>query len=144
MSELVKLDGMVPRELSVRSSRILLDSLEVQADIGFHDFEIGNQQRLLVTVEIWLDDLSPPPDDDPDAAWDYDLLRNEIVRMAKERRYNLQETLIHAIYQRLAAIRGVRALRVKSSKPDIYPDARAVGVEIASFSGLTPDDATGS
>ena len=144
MSEVVKLDGLVPRELRVRSSRILLDSLEVQADIGFHDFEIGTPQRLLITVEIWLDDLSPPLDDDPDSAWDYDLLRKEIVRLATERRYNLQETLIHAIYQRLAAIRGVRALRVKSAKPDIYPDAQAVGVEIASLFGLAPDDATRS
>ena len=42
-------------------------SLEVQADIGFHDFEIGAPQRLLVTVEIWLDDALPPADDDPAA-----------------------------------------------------------------------------
>lgn len=144
MNEAVKLDGLVPRELAVKSSRILLDSLEVQADIGFHDFEIGTPQRLLVTVEIWLDDPSAPPEDDPDAAWDYDLLRSEIIRLAGERRYNLQETLVHRIYRRLAAMRGVKALRVKSAKPDIYPDARAVGVEIASFSGLAPSDVAGS
>jgi dihydroneopterin aldolase len=138
MSEVVKLDGLVPRELQVRSSRILLDSLEIRADIGFHDFEVGSPQRLLVTVEIWLDDLSPPADDDPEGAWDYDLLRNEILRIAGERRYNLQETLVHAIYRRLAAMRGVKALRVKSAKPDIYKDAQAVGVEIASFPGLAP------
>ena len=65
--------GWCRGELRVRSSRILLNSLEVQADIGFHDFEIGTPQRLLITVEIWLDDLSPPPDDDPDSTWDYDL-----------------------------------------------------------------------
>ncbi len=41
------LDGLVPRELAVKSSRILLDSLAVQADIGFHDFEIGKPHRLL-------------------------------------------------------------------------------------------------
>jgi len=140
MSEVVKLDGLVPRELEVRSSRILLDSLEVQADIGFHEFEIGTPQRLLVTVEIWLDDLSPPADDEPGDAWDYDLLRREILRIATSRRFNLQETLVHAIYRRLAAMRGVKALRVKSSKPDIYPDAKAVGVEIASFAGLAPRD----
>ena len=134
----VKLDGLVPRELAVKSSRILLDSLEIEADIGFHDFEIGTPQRLLLTVEIWLDELAPPADDSPDAAWDYDLLRSEIVRIAGERRYNLQETLVHAIYRRLAAMRGVKALRVKSAKPDIYPDAKAVGVEIASFTGLAP------
>jgi dihydroneopterin aldolase len=135
---MVSLDGLVPRELEVQSSRILLDSLEVRADIGFHDFEVGKPQRLLVTVEIWLDDLNPPAGDQPQAAWDYDLLRKEILRIAGARRYNLQETLVHAIYRRLAAMRGVRALRVKSAKPDIYQDAQAVGVEIASFPGLAP------
>lgn len=133
-----KLDGLVPRDLDVRSSRILLDSLEVEADIGFHEFEVGKPQRLLVTVEIWLDDLGAPASDEPDAAWDYDLLRSEIVRIAGERRYNLQETFVRAVYGRLAAMCGVRALRVKSSKPDIYPDAAGVGVEIASFVGLAP------
>src|SRR5215208_6652158 len=100
----VRLDGLVPRELEVQSSRILLDSLEVQADIGFHDFEVGTPQRLLVTVEIWLEQLDPPADDRPEAAWDYDLLRSEIIRIAAERRFNLQETLVQAIYDRLAAM----------------------------------------
>jgi dihydroneopterin aldolase len=138
MSDAVKLDGLVPAELAVQSSRILLEGLEVQADIGFHDFEVGKPQRLLVTVEIWLDDLDPPAGDRPEAAWDYDLLRREVLRIAGARRYNLQETLAHAIYERLAALRGVKALRVKSAKPDIYDDAYAVGVEIASFPGLAP------
>ena len=138
MTQAVKLDGLVPRELEVKSSRILLDSLELEIDIGFHDFEVGKPQRLQVTVEIWLDELAAPADDDPAAAWDYDLLRGEIIRIAGERRYNLQETLVHAIYQRLAAMHGVKAIRVRSSKPDIYPDARGVGVEIASFTGLSP------
>ena len=144
MSEVVKLDGLLPRELEVKSSRILLESLEIQADIGFHEFEVGKPQRLLVTVEIWLDDVSAPAADDPAEAWDYDLLRSEILRLANARRYNLQETLIHAIYQRLAAMRGVKALRVKSAKPDIYPDAKAVGVEIASFAGLAPPAGAGA
>ncbi len=138
MSEVVKLDGLVPRELAVRSSRILLEELELHVDIGFHAFELGKPQRLLVTVEIWLEELGPPTGDEPDAAWDYDLLRREIIRIAGERRYNLQETLVHEIYGRLAAMRGVKALRVKSAKPDIYGDARAVGVEIASFDALAP------
>jgi dihydroneopterin aldolase len=138
MIEPVELDGLVPRQLSVQSSRILLDELEVMADIGFHDFEVGKPQRLLITVEIWLDELDPPADDDPQSAWDYDLLRGEIRRLATERRYTLQETLVHAIYDRMAAMQGVKAIRVKSAKPDIYSDARGVGVEIASFAGDAP------
>ena len=128
-----KLDGLVPDHLRVRASRILLDALEVQADIGFHEFEIGQPQRLLITVEIWLEDMSPPADDDPAEAWDYDYLRTEVEALAGAQRYNLQETLAHAIYQRFAAMRGVKALRVATAKPDIYDEARGVGVEITSF-----------
>ena len=45
---IAQLDGLVPDRLKVRSARILLESLEVQADIGFHEFEVGSPQRLLV------------------------------------------------------------------------------------------------
>ena len=138
MTELAALDGMIPGNLSVKASKIMLDSLEVQTDIGFHEFEIGRPQRLLVTIEIWLDPSAPPAGDSPQAAWDYDFLRNEVIRIAGLRRYNLQETLVEAIYQRLAAMRGVQALRVSSAKPDIYADARKVGVEVASFTGCAP------
>jgi 7,8-dihydroneopterin aldolase/epimerase/oxygenase len=136
--EAIKLQGIVPDQLKVRQSRILLDSLEVMTDIGFHEFEVGTPQRLLITVELWLEDLKPPADDDHLSAWNYDYLKTEVIRLAQERRYNLQETLVHAIFQRVAAYRGVKALRVKSVKPDIYPDAKGVGVEIASFAGECP------
>ena len=136
--EAVKLDGIVPAHLKVRQSRILLDSLEVMADIGFHDFEIGTPQRLIVTIELWLEEFDAPPGDDEVYAWNYDYLKREVVRIAQERRYNLQETLVHELFQRIAAYRGVKAIRIKSVKPDVYPDAMGVGVEIASFTGETP------
>ena len=138
MSE-ARLDGLIPETLKVRSARILLESFEVQVDIGFHDFEVGTPQRLAVTMEIWLDDVALPADDDPERAWNYDFLRSEVVEIAASRRFNLQETFAHAVFERLAAFRGVRALRVRTSKPDVYPDAHGVGVEIASFAGLWPD-----
>ena len=130
---LTKLAGLVPDSLRPKTARILLDSLEVQADIGFHDFEIGTKQRLLVTVEVWLEEVPAADHDDPDRAWNYDLLRSTVEELASARRYNLQETLANVIYERVAAMRGVKALRVWTAKPDIYRNARSVGVEIASF-----------
>lgn len=135
----IKLSGLRPRHLKVRSTKIMLERLEVQTDIGFHEFEVGSPQRLIVDVEIWLEDLAVPPDDDPSHAWNYDFLKLEVQELAAERRYNLQETLAHAIFDRIAAFRGVKALRVRTSKPDVYPEANGVGVEIASFAGLSPD-----
>jgi len=134
----VKLQGMIPSHLKVRQSKILLDSLEVMTDIGFHDFEVGKPQRLLISVELWLEEFEAPTSDDPVHAWNYDYLKNEVIRIAQERRYNLQESLAHAIFERVAAYRGVKALRIKTAKPDIYPDAKGVGVEIASFAGEAP------
>ena len=134
-----KLSGLRPGHLRVRSARILLEALEVKVDIGFHDFEVGAPQRLLVTAEIWLDDASLPPGDDPALAWNYDFLRREVEEIAAARRYNLQETLAHEVFDRIAEFRGVKALRVRTSKPDVYPEAHGVGVEIASFSGAWPE-----
>jgi len=134
-----KLQGLVPDMLRPRTARIFLDSLQVMADIGFHDFEVGVPQRLLVSVEIWLDHIPPADCDDPAFAWDYDFLREQVQELATARRYNLQESLAHAIYDRVAALRGVRALRVVTSKPDVYREARAVGVELASFSESEPE-----
>ena len=128
----------MPERLKVRSARILLDSLEVQADIGFHDFEVGSPLRLLVTVEIWLEDPRLPQDDHPDRAWNYDYLRTVIREIASARRYNLQETLAHEVFDRIAEMRGVKEARVTTAKPDVYPDAKGVGVEIASFPGEWP------
>jgi dihydroneopterin aldolase len=133
------LQGLVPDELKVRSARIVLESLEVQADIGFHDFEVGSPQRLLVSVEVWLASAGAPIADDPEHAWNYDFVRTEVHEIAASRRFNLQETLAHAVFDRLAALHGVRAIRLRTSKPDVYPDAHGVGIEIASFTGAWPD-----
>ena len=132
------LSGLVPEHLNVRSTRIVLDSLEVAVDIGFHEFEIGTPQRLLVTVECWLDDVSAPDADDPANAWNYDYLRSVVVEITASGRFNLQETLAHEVFRRIAPLQGLRALRVRTSKPDIYADALGVGVEIASFRGAWP------
>lgn len=133
-----ELCGLVPECLRPRSASIILDALEVRADIGFHDYEVGFPQRLLVTVEVWLDRIPPAGRDDPDMAWDYDVVRQQVEELARATRYNLQETLVHAIYDRVAALHGVRALRVATMKPDTYKDARGVGFELRSFDGAYP------
>ena len=133
------LEGMVPARLRPVSGHILIESLQVMADIGFHEHERGNAQRLNISVELWIDGIERAPQADEQAfAWDYDFVVNEVRRLAGEGRYNLQETLVHEIFERLASAHGVRALRVRSVKPDVYPDAAGVGVEIASFDGAAP------
>ena len=130
------LDGMVPDALAPAAYKITLEDHAFKADIGFHTFEIGAPQRMLATIEVWLDVAALPVADSRAEAWDYDFLRHEIARLAGARRYNLQETLARAIYDVIAARQGVRALRVRTRKLDVYPDTLSVGVELASFGVL--------
>jgi len=128
-----RIDGLVPDHLVPRSRKIVLEDYALPVDIGFHDFEVGAPQRLLVSVEVWIDEASFAAEDEAAAAWNYDFLRTEIATLASSRRFNLQETLVRAIYDLVAARRGVTDLRVRSRKPDIYPDCAGVGVDLASF-----------
>ena len=133
MQKVASLDGLVPERLRPMTRKIVLEDYRLDLDIGFHEFEIGNPQRLLVTIEVWVDERSFSADDEAGSAWDYDFLRTEIGALVAGRRFNLQETLVREIYDVVAARRGVTALRVSARKPDIYADCAGVGVELASF-----------
>jgi dihydroneopterin aldolase len=115
-----------------RSHRILLDEFALDVDIGFHDFEVGTPQRILVCLDIELDTAHFPADDTRDAAWDYDFIRHMIHEMARTRRFNLQETFAGGIYAAIAARPGVTRLTVRTRKPDVYPDCAGVGVVLSS------------
>lgn len=127
------LAGLVPDSLAPKSHRIFFDDLEVIAHIGFHDFEIGVGQRLIISVDVWLEQSFFANDDQVRSAWNYDNVRSDAIRIAQARHYNLQETLVREIYNAIAARAGVKALRVSSCKPDVYPDCRGVGVELSSL-----------
>ncbi len=133
MQNVATLDGLVPDRLRPKTRKIVLEDYRLELDIGFHEFEIGNPQRLLVTIEVWVDERSFAASDEAGSAWDYDFLRTEIGALVAGRRFNLQETVVREIYDLVAARRGVTALRVSARKPDIYPDCAGVGVELASF-----------
>jgi dihydroneopterin aldolase len=127
------LQGLVPAALAPKSRKIMLEDFDLPLDIGFHDFEIGTPQRVRVNIEVWLSAAHFPRSDSVAAAWDYDMLRTAVLELVEGRRFNLQETVAHAIYDMIAARAGVVGLKVSTRKPDVYPDCQAVGVELSSF-----------
>ncbi len=125
--------GLVPPGLGIRTRKIFLEDFDLPVDIGFHDFEVGSPQTLRVNIEVWVDAGHFPRSDAVAEAWDYNFLRLSVLRLVEGRRFNLQETVAHAIYELVAARDGVVAVRLSTRKPDVYPDCGAVGVELASF-----------
>lgn len=122
--------------------RVALESYTLDADIGFHPHETGVPQRLVVDLDIWLDPARLPTADGRAHAWDYDFLRPAIAQLVQDGRHDLQETLARRIFDLVAAQPGVVGLRVRTAKPDIYPDCAAVAVELSSFPSVTPQAPT--
>jgi dihydroneopterin aldolase len=60
----------------------------------------------------------------------YDFIRETIAQRMAQGHIHLQETLVDDLARTLLAHPKVRAVRISSEKPDVYPDCDAVGVEI--------------
>lgn len=111
--------------------RIFLREFSIEASIGFHDFEKQARQRILISVDLFVPiSLSTSARDQVADVVDYDFIRHGIAAIAQSRHFNLQETLIDEICGLCLSQPGVRAVRVESQKPDVYPDCKTVGIEV--------------
>ena len=111
--------------------RLFLRQHELRVDIGVHDFEKQAPQRLLVNVELYVPlAASTPQRDHLSEVVDYDFVRETIAQRVAQGHIELQETLADDLLRALLAHPGVRAARVSTEKPDVYPDCAGVGVEV--------------
>jgi dihydroneopterin aldolase len=111
--------------------RLFLRNYEVMINIGVHDFEKKGEQRVLINVDLYIPlALSTPKDDQLEEVVDYDFMRETIARRMAEGHVHLQETLCDDVVRAMLAHPRVRAVRVSTMKPDVYPDCEGVGVEV--------------
>lgn len=111
--------------------RLFLEDYEVWINIGVHDFEKRGEQRVLINVDLFVPlSLSTPTDDDLDEVVDYDFIRRTIAERVSLGHIHLQETLADDVLRLMLAHPKVRAARVSTEKPDVYPDCKSVGVEV--------------
>ncbi|MFP5391233.1 MAG: dihydroneopterin aldolase [Gammaproteobacteria bacterium] len=111
--------------------RLFLRNYEVMINIGVHDFEKKGEQRVLINVDLYIPlALSTPKDDQLNEVVDYDFMRETIARRMAQGHVHLQETLCDDVVRAMLAHPQVRAVRVSTMKPDVYPDCEGVGVEV--------------
>ena len=121
----------LPDLLLADCRRLFLREHEVRMRIGVHDFEKQEAQRVLIDIDLYVPlALSTPRRDALDEVVDYDFIRRTIAERAARGHVHLQETLADELLAALLAHPSVRAARVATAKPDVYPDCRAVGVEV--------------
>jgi dihydroneopterin aldolase len=111
--------------------KLFLRNYEVSINIGVHEFEKRGAQRVIINVELFVPLAeSTPVADKLREVVDYDFMRSTIAARVSQGHIHLQETLCDDVARALLAHDRVRAVRVSTEKPDVYPDCEAVGVEV--------------
>ena len=111
--------------------RLFLRDYEVWINIGVHDFEKKGEQRVKINVDLYVPLAESTPTQDKLAeVLDYDFIRRSIAERVARGHIHLQETLADDVLRLMLAHPHVRAARVATEKPDVYPDCDAVGCEV--------------
>lgn len=111
--------------------RLFLRDYEISINIGVHAFEKTGEQRVLVNVDLYVPlAVSTPKDDELAEVLDYDFIRRSIAERVGRGHVHLQETLCDDVLGLMLAHPKVRAARVSTEKPDVYPDCASVGCEV--------------
>ena len=116
-----------------RIRRVFVRGLELQARLGVHAHEKVAPQRVVIGVELAVEDESAPASvgaDDLRRVVDYERVVLAARAVAADRHTLLVETMAERIA--LAALGDPRVLsvRVTVEKPDAFPDTASVGVTV--------------
>ena len=111
--------------------RLFLRNYEIRINIGVYAFEKTAEQRVVMNVDLYIPlAVSTPRADALEEVVDYDFIRSTIASRVSKGHIHLQETLCDDVLALMLAHPDVRAARVSTEKPDVYPDCDAVGVEV--------------
>jgi 7,8-dihydroneopterin aldolase/epimerase/oxygenase len=113
-----------------RVRHVFVRDLDLQALIGIYDHEKIKPQRIVVNVDLSVQEAEGPMSDDIDHVVSYEIVVKKIEAIVAAGHVNLVETLAEKFAEACLRDKRVLAARVRIEKPDIIPNARSVGVEI--------------
>jgi dihydroneopterin aldolase len=117
---------------------VFVRGLALQAKLGVHPHEKAAPQRVIIGVELAVEDEAAPAavgTDDLRRVVDYERVVRAARAAASEDHTLLVETLAERIAAAALADPRVLRARVSVEKPDAFPDAATVGVVIERIRG---------
>jgi dihydroneopterin aldolase len=109
--------------------RVMLRQVQTEAHVGLHPWEQHPERptRLLVSVEMYAPTQGPA---DAHPLIDYDPIRTALKAWPNRPHTPLLETLAEELVRLCFTSPEVTACRVSVTKPDIFNEAEAAGVEV--------------
>ena len=98
---------------------LFLEDIVRDVDIGVHDFEIGNPQKVRFEIYIMMSDIQNPNKDDLSEVLNYEYLIDSLNNVLSLGRYSLLETLANRLLEEVSAPTSVKAASVVITKLEI-------------------------
>lgn len=114
--------------LSLTCRKITLNDYRTRIRIGAYDYERRAAQPVSVTVELWVT-YRFGEQKKLHQVYDYTIITDTIERVAAAGHIDLQEDLVDQVIGALLADERVRAVRVRTAKPQACDAAESVSVE---------------
>jgi dihydroneopterin aldolase len=120
----------VTQKRSGKPYRIFIRDLEMIASVGVHQFEKIKPQRIRVSIDLTVGPRPPDASDTVDTVMSYENVVKAVRSIVATGHFHLIETLAERIAAECLQHYTVSSAKVKLEKPDIFPDAATVGIEI--------------
>lgn len=109
---------------------VFVRDLKLEATLGIYAEEKIQAQRVLVNIDMTVDDLGAELGDELSNVVCYETAVKNVQKIVADGHVHLVETLAEAIAEKCLQDRRVQAVRVRIEKPDAIAEAASVGVEI--------------
>lgn len=110
--------------------KVLIRGLALDASIGVFEWEKQILQPLVFDLDLGWDIKEAAATDDLVHALNYQAVAEYVEKVVNERHFQLLETLLEQLAQRLMREFSIPWLRIAVEKPAVVPQARAVGLVI--------------
>jgi 7,8-dihydroneopterin aldolase/epimerase/oxygenase len=111
--------------------RVFVSDYELIGSVGVYEHERRYEQRIVVSLDLDVEDTYDGRSDELDGVYDYDHAISAVRSTVESRHFNLLETMAERIAEACLLAPSVIAIRVRITKPDVLIACRAVGIEIA-------------
>ena len=110
--------------------RIIISDLVLLISIGIHKFEKIKKQEVRFNIAININPSLFPFKNNLSSIVNYEKVIKIIIKLTKNKHYNLLETLAEDIFNELFENTNVLEVKLKLEKTQIIKNTSAVGIEI--------------
>ena len=98
---------------------LFLEDIVRKVDIGVHDYEIGNPQRVRFDIYVLITGVKNPENDIIDEVLNYEYLLNSLEKVLSKGRFSLLESLANNLLDSILQPESVESASVVITKLDV-------------------------